>query len=178
MRNIHSIGDTSNSTFKIKHSVYPTTGLTLFVDPASAFGSRKLNGVYDFHRGIDFPGTYNIPIHPALPGVIVRKEDSTVTSGTGLERFGNWILVKIDSASGYPQHNAYLHLNGFHKFNVGDTVTTSDTIGFMGKSGYQINTVHLHFELYKNLTGTTIDKDKAKNSIEVLPIHNSNSYTS
>ncbi len=173
----NTIGDSSNSLFKIKHAVYPTTGLTLFVDPASAFGPRKLSGVYDFHRGIDFPGSYNIPIHPALPGVIVRKEDSTVTAGTGLQRFGNWILIRIDSVSGQPLHNAYLHLNGFHRFNVGDTVTTSDTIGFMGKSGYEINTVHLHLELYKNLSGTTIDKDKAKNPIEILPYNNSNSYS-
>ncbi len=171
-----TIGDTSNSNFKITHAVYPTTGTTLFVDPAAAFSPRLLNGVYDFHRGMDFPGTYNIPIRPAQAGVIVRKEDSTVTAGTGLQRFGNWILVRIDSANGQPRHNAYLHLNGFHRFNVGDTVSTIDTIGYMGKSGYEINTIHLHFELYKNLNGTAIDKDKAKNPIEILPYTNSNSY--
>lgn len=172
----NTIGDTSNSNFKITHAVYPTTGTTLFVDPGAAFGPRLLSGVYDFHRGIDFPGTYNIPIRPAMAGVIVRKEDSTVTAGTGLQRFGNWILVRIDSANGQSRHNAYLHLNGFHTFNVGDTVSTIDTIGYMGKSGYEINTVHLHFELYKNLNGTAIDKDKAKNPIEILPYTNSNSY--
>lgn len=171
-----SIGDTSNSQFKIKHSVYSTTGQTLFVDPAAAFGSRKLNGTYDFHRGMDFAGTYNIPIRPAMAGVIVRKEDSTMTAGTGLQRFGNWILVRIDSIGAEPRHNAYLHLNGFYNYNVGDTVSTLDTIGFMGKSGYEINTIHLHLELYKNLLGTTIDKDKAKNPIEILPYTNSNAY--
>jgi murein DD-endopeptidase MepM/ murein hydrolase activator NlpD len=172
-----SVGDTSNAKFKILHSVYPTTGTTSFVDPAAAFGSRKLSGVYDFHRGIDFAGTYNIPIRPARAGIIVRKEDSSVTAGGGLQRFGTWMLVKIDSANGQARFNAYLHMNGFHTFNVGDTVSTSDTIGYMGKSGYQINTVHLHFELYKNLTGTSIDKDKAKNPMEVLPYVNANSYS-
>ncbi|MHC1738132.1 MAG: peptidoglycan DD-metalloendopeptidase family protein [Ignavibacteriaceae bacterium] len=171
-----AVADTSASVFKIIHSVYPTTGSTIFVDASSAFGPRLLNGEYDFHRGMDFDGAYNTPIRPSGAGVIVRMEDSAETSGTSLQRFGNWILVRIDSANGQPRHNAYLHLNGFHRFGVGDTVTTMDTIGFMGKSGYDINTVHLHLELYKNLTGTTIDKDKAKNPIELLPYSNSNSY--
>ncbi len=170
-----SIGDTSNAAFKISCAVYPTTGLTSFADPAAAFGSRLLDGVYDFHRGMDFAGAYNTPIHPALPGVIVRMEDSSVTAGTALQRNGNWILVKVDSAAGVPRHNAYLHLNGFYKYKVGDTVSTADTIGFMGKSGYQINTVHCHFELYKNLSGTSIDKDKSNNPLEVLPYTNANS---
>lgn len=169
------ISDVSNASFKIACSVYPTTGTTSFADPAAAFGSRLLDGVYDFHRGMDFAGAYNTPIHPALPGVIVRMEDSSVTAGTTLQRNGNWILVKIDSAAGQPRHNAYLHLNGFSKYKVGDTVSTADTIGFMGKSGYQINTVHCHFELYKNLNGTSIDKDKAKNPLEVLPYTNGSS---
>ncbi len=171
-----SLGDTSTSVFKIIYAVYPTTGTTTAADAASAFGPRKLSGIYDFHRGIDFPGTYNTPIHPSLPGVIVRKEDSTITAGTGLQRSGNWLLVRVDSVAGEPFHNAYLHLNSFSKYNVGDTVSTADTIGFMGKSGYEINTVHLHFELYDNLLGTAIDKDKAINPIKVLPYSNLNSY--
>ncbi len=174
--NYTPVADTSSSVFKILHSVYPTSGNTVFADASSAFGPRMLNGVYDFHRGIDFDGAYNTPIRPSRPGVIVRMEDSTQTAGTSLQRFGNWILVKIDDADGQPRHNAYLHLNGFHTFGVGDTVTTLDTIGFMGKSGYEINTIHLHLELYKNLVGTTIDKDKAKNPVELLPYSNSNSY--
>ncbi|NLH62343.1 MAG: M23 family metallopeptidase [Ignavibacteriales bacterium] len=172
-----NISDISNSVFKIIHSVYPTTGNTFFVDAASAFGPRRLNGVYDFHRGVDFAGSYNTPIRPSRAGVIVRKEDSTQTAGTSLQRFGNWILVRIDSANGQVRHNAYLHLNGFHRFNVGDTITTLDTIGFMGKSGYEINTVHLHFELYRNLNGTAIDKDKARNPVELLPYEDINQYT-
>jgi len=174
--NFAPVADTSSSVFKILHSVYSTTGSTVFVDASSAFGPRLLGGVYDFHRGMDFDGAYNTPIRPSRAGVIVRMEDSAQTSGTGLERFGNWMLVRIDSSDGQPRHNAYLHLNGFHRFSVGDTVTTMDTVGFMGKSGYEINTVHLHLELYKNLTGTAIDKDKAKNPVELLPYSNSNSY--
>lgn len=174
--NYTPVADTSASVFKIIHSVYPTTGSAIFADASSAFGPRMLSGVYDFHRGMDFDGAYNTPIRPSRPGVIVRMEDSTQTAGTSLQRFGNWILVKIDDGDGQPRHNAFLHLNGFHRFGVGDTVTTLDTIGFMGKSGYEINTVHLHLELYKNLTGTAIDKDKAKNPVELLPYSNSNSY--
>ncbi len=171
------IADASNTSFKIKHTVYPATGNSQFADPAAPFGPRKLNGVYDFHRGIDYAGVYNTPILSSHPGVIVRKEDSTQTAGTSLERFGNWMLVKIDSEDGQPWHNAYLHLNGFHKYNVGDTVTTADTIGFMGRSGTGINTVHLHFEFYKNLSGTAINKDKAKNPVEILPYDDLNAYS-
>ena len=168
----NTIGDTSSATFKISCSVYPTTGTMAFADAASAFGPRKLNGVYDFHRGMDFPDVYGTPIHPALPGIIVRREDTTVTAGSALQRSGSWILVRIDSAAGQVRHNAYLHMSAFYKYNVGDTVSTADTIGFMGMSGYQINTVHCHFELYKNLVGTNIDKDKSNNPIEVLPFNN------
>jgi len=170
------ISDMSNSAFKILYSVYPTTGNIFFVDPASAFGPRWLNGVYDFHRGIDYAGAYNTPVRPSRAGVVVRKEDSTQTAGTTLQRFGNWILVRIDSADSQPRYNAYLHLNSFYRINVGDTVTTLDTIGFMGKSGYGINTVHLHLELYRNLNGTSIDKDKARNPLELLPYEDLNEY--
>ncbi len=174
----NSVGDSSNSVFKVVYAVFPTTGTTTYVDPAAAFGPRKLNGVYDFHRGIDFPDLLNTPIHPARAGVIVRREDTTITASSGLSRNGNWILVQIDSADGQPQHNAYLHLNAYNtNLSIGDSVSTQDTIGFMGKSGVGINTIHCHFELYKNLSGTSINKDKAKNPFEVLPYANNNLYS-
>nr|MBP9211960.1 T9SS type A sorting domain-containing protein [Bacteroidota bacterium] len=79
---------------------------------------------------------------------------------------------------GQPRHTAYLHLNAFNiSYAIGDTVSTLDTIGYMGKSGVGINTVHCHFEYYKNLSGTSIDKDKAKNPMEILPYTNSNAYS-
>ncbi|MBW7888159.1 MAG: T9SS type A sorting domain-containing protein [Bacteroidetes bacterium] len=172
-----SVGDTSSAKFKIDYAVFPTTGTSAFVTPAAPFGSRKLNGVYDFHRGIDYAGELNTPIHPIKAGVVVRLEDTTQTAGKPLQRFGNWMLIKIDSSDGTVRHNAYLHLNAFHKFGIGDTVSTRDTVGFMGKSGYQINTIHSHVELYKNLNGVAIDKDKAVNPMEVLPYVNTDNYT-
>ena len=173
---ISGISDESNAAFKIIHTVFPTTGSTDYVKSVAPFGPRLLNGVYDFHRGMDFNGLLDTPIFASRPGVVVRFEDSTQTAGTDRARFGSWMLVQIDSDDGEPRHNSYLHLNGFNGFSVGDTVNTLDTIAFMGKSGYEINTVHLHFELYKDLNGTSISKDKAKNPIELLPYNDLNAY--
>jgi murein DD-endopeptidase MepM/ murein hydrolase activator NlpD len=169
--------DLSNGRFALVTTVWPISGTTTPDPIASAFGSRLLSGTYDFHRGIDMPNVLNTPVHPVKPGVIVRMEDTSVSGGTALERNGNWILVRTDSVGGQPRHNAYLHLNGFHTYHVGDTVATSDTVGFMGKSGIGINTIHTHLELYKNLSGTSIDKDKAYNVLEILPYTDANSYS-
>jgi len=173
---ISRISAQNSSPFKIDYTVYPTTGSADNVQPVSPFGSRLLNGVYDFHRGLDFSGSLNDPIFASRPGIVVRFEDSTETAQTDRARFGSWMLVRIDSSDGQPRHNAYLHLNGFTDIAVGDTVSTEDTIAFMGKSGYEINTVHLHFELYQNLTGTSINKDKARNPLELLPYSDLNGY--
>jgi hypothetical protein len=171
-----STTDISNSMFRIDYSAWPISGTTSPDPVASAFGPRLLSGVYDFHRGIDIPNSLNTPVHPVKRGVIVRMEDTTQTIGTSLERYGNWVLVRHDSADGQPCHSAYLHLNGFYNYHVGDTVATTDTIAFMGKSGVGINTIHTHLEYYKNLIGTSIDKDKAMNPFEVLPYSDLNAY--
>jgi murein DD-endopeptidase MepM/ murein hydrolase activator NlpD len=168
--------DVSDGKFKIDYSVWPISGTTTPDGVASAFGPRILSGVYDFHKGIDLPNSLDTPVHPVKRGVIVRLEDTTQTIGTGLERYGNWILVRHDSSGGQARHTAYLHLNGFSQFNVGDTVATTDTIGFVGKSGVGINTIHTHLEYYENLSGTSIDKDKAMNPFKILSYPDLNSY--
>ena len=168
--------DASNSQFAITYTCWPTTGTTSVPPIASAFGPRMLSGVYDFHRGLDFPNALNTPVHPVKAGVIVRMEDTSVTIGTGLERYGNWILVQHESVSGDPRHTGYLHLNGFSTFQVGDTVSTADTIGFMGNSGVGINTIHTHLEYYEDLSGTSISKDKIYNPFEIMPYTDNNGY--
>jgi murein DD-endopeptidase MepM/ murein hydrolase activator NlpD len=172
-----AVGDTSDGIFKITGTVWPTTGNSTYAPIASAFSPRILSGAYDFHRGIDCPGNLNTPIHPAMAGVVVRFEDTSVTQGTSRERYGNWILVRHDSVGDQPRHTAYLHLNTFNGYSVGDTVSTNDTIAWMGKSGVGINTIHLHFEYYKNLIGTSVDNDKAFNPLEILPYTDGNGYS-
>jgi len=170
------IGDTSAGVFEIDVTVWPITG-TATPDPiASTFGPRLLSGVYDFHYGLDLPNVLNTPIHPVKPGVVVRFEDTAQTIGTARERYGNWILVRHDSVGGQPVHTAYLHLRAFHGYQVGDTVTTDDTIAFMGKSGVGINTIHVHLQYFKNLSGTSVLNDRTWNPLLILPYTNSNSY--
>lgn len=171
-----TINDNNDAQFTINFTNWPVSNSDTPDLIASPFGSRLLSGVYDFHRGIDLPNVLSTPIYPVRPGIVVRFEDTSQTIGTPRERYGNWILVQHRSESGVPRHTSYLHLKAFNNYKVGDTVSTLDTIAFMGKSGVGINTIHLHLEYYKNLSGTSIDKNKAFNPLEILNYNNSNSY--
>jgi murein DD-endopeptidase MepM/ murein hydrolase activator NlpD len=172
-----TIYDVSNNKFTIDFTGWPISDSDNPDLVASPFGTRLLSGVYDFHRGIDLPNNLNTPVHPVAKGIVVRFEDTSQTVGTTRERYGNWILVQHQSVGGEPRHTAYMHLNAFNDFSVGDTVSTLDTIGFMGKSGVGINTIHTHLELEKNLSGTSMDKDKAFNPLEILFYNDGNNYS-
>jgi len=133
------------------------------------YGPRTLSGVYDYHRGVDFWGKLGDPVHAVADGVVVRMQTAEENAGTGLQSFGNWVLVEhAPLADGTPLHTAYLHLYTFDVV-VGDTLLAGSPIGTINSSGVDINTDHLHLNLYYGLSGTLINKRRSVSPWRILP---------
>jgi murein DD-endopeptidase MepM/ murein hydrolase activator NlpD len=137
----------------------------------SPYGPRVLNNNYDFHAGIDIPPT--VPgatiVRAAMDGIVVRKfrEDQPTPSC----RFGNWIMLRHPDSGNVRRYTTYLHLSGF-LVNLGDRVSAGQPIGIMGRSGCGVQTEHLHFEYYENLSSTCgIAFDRSRNPFGLpLPV--------
>lgn len=123
----------------------------------------------DFHRGVDFANLSGIPEYPVMNGTVVRAETDEEVNSTGRRRFGNWVMVEHtpDPDTGQPRHTLYFHMNDTPFVTEGDNVTAGVTLmGYTGKTGYQINSNHLHFELARDL-----DEDKYTQRRVVHPTH-------
>lgn len=116
---------------------------------SSPYGYRNLFG-YRFHNGIDIPKPEGTPVYPISSGTVSHAGFSTTC--------GDMIVISY-----YNNYKSlYCHMNGSHPFNVGDSVTTSDVVGYVGpktfknkqRNGYTTGP-HLHFTLYYK--GKTID---------------------
>lgn len=103
---------------------------------SSGYGYRTLNGVREFHRGIDIPATKNTPIYASNGGKVV--------TATFHYSYGNYVM--IDHGGG--KATLYAHAN---KLNVkaGDTVKQGDVIAYVGTTGNSYGN-HLHFEVRIN----------------------------
>lgn len=104
----------------------------------SSYGLRSdpINGVKDFHTGLDIRGAMNTPVKAPSDGNVAFAGWSNV--------YGNFILIKHDNNI----VTMYGHLN---KINVkkGENVKRGSTIGFVGSTGRSTGP-HLHFEVLKN----------------------------
>lgn len=112
----------------------------------SKYGWRYINGVRNFHNGLDF-GWLNADItgsrkvYSAAPGVVVD-------AGYGSEP-GNYVLVDI----GNNYKVRYIHLAS-DAVTVGQRVGYSTFIGTMGDTGTATSRgqIHLHLDLYSGST--------------------------
>lgn len=113
---------------------------------SSPYGYRTLNGVREFHRGIDIPATKNTNIYASNGGKVV--------TATYHYSYGNYVV--IDHGGG--KSTLYAHAN---KLNVkaGDVVKQGDVIAFVGTTGHSYGN-HLHFEV--RISGT------AKNPLDYV----------
>lgn len=105
----------------------------------SPFGSTRLhNGKLtgDYHAGIDQRGAAGTPIHPITPGVVKIVQKWNLRGGT----------VAIDHGQGV--ESIYLHMSAFQA-KVGQHVTTSDVIGYIGSTGRSTGP-HVHWTMYVN----------------------------
>ena len=90
------------------------------------------------HKGIDFAGDENTPIHAVGAGEILAA--GWVYSGYG-------ISVVVDHGNGFQTH--YAHMNKVN-VSVGDHVNADDIIGWEGSTGDSTGP-HLHFEVHKGM---------------------------
>lgn len=107
---------------------------------SSGYGSRDLYGSYDFHLGIDIPGTKGDEIYASDGGEVIWAGYTP--------SYGKSVRIQHDGDT----ITLYAHMNKL-LVSVGDKVYQGQIIGEMGQTG-AANGVHLHFEV-RNGTTTT-----------------------
>ena len=109
----------------------------------SGFGKRRdpFGAGSRMHKGLDFAGAKNTPIHATASGRVVRAGR--------FSGYGN--CIDIDHGNGFVTR--YGHLNSIN-VKVGQEVSRGDRIGGMGTTGRSTG-VHLHYEVLRN--GAQVD---------------------
>ena len=125
-----STASTGSYTWPLK-SVYIT----------SSYGSRYLNGSYNFHLGVDLRATSGTSVYAADGGKVIH-------SGW-LSSYG--YLIKIQHDNG--DQTYYAHLSKLN-VSVGSRVYKGQVIAKSGATG-NVTGAHLHFEIRKN--GSTVN---------------------
>ncbi len=100
---------------------------------SSGYGSRDLYGSYDFHLGIDMPGTKGDPIYASDGGEVIWAGYTP--------SYGKSVRIKHNDGL----ETLYAHMSKL-LVEVGDNVYQGQQIGEMGQTGAAYG-VHLHFEI-------------------------------
>ena len=113
-------------------------GLIWPVDGAvvSGFGSRTINGSYEYHPGIDIAVPSGTPIRAAAAGTVIFTEPEASSGG-----YGNYTC--IDHGGGLS--TCYAHQETF-AVSAGQQVSQGQIIGYSDCTGYCFGP-HLHFEV-------------------------------
>ena len=120
-----------------------SSGLIWPVDGAvvSGFGSRTINGSYEYHPGIDIAVPSGTPIRAAAAGTVIFTEPEASSGG-----YGNYTC--IDHGGGLS--TCYAHQETF-AVSAGQQVSQGQIIGYSDCTGYCFGP-HLHFETRVNGT--------------------------
>jgi peptidoglycan DL-endopeptidase CwlO len=115
-----------------------SSGLIWPVDGAvvSGFGSRTINGSYEYHPGIDIAVPSGTPIRAAAAGTVIFTEPEASSGG-----YGNYTC--IDHGGGLS--TCYAHQETF-AVSAGQQVSQGQIIGYSDCTGYCLGP-HLHFEV-------------------------------
>jgi murein DD-endopeptidase MepM/ murein hydrolase activator NlpD len=105
----------------------------------SGFGSRTINGSYEYHPGIDIAVPEGTPIRAALTGTVSLQQSEAESGG-----YGNYTC--LDHGGGLS--TCYAHQSSFVA-TLGQSVSQGDIIGYTGCTGYCLGP-HLHFEVRIN----------------------------
>jgi murein DD-endopeptidase MepM/ murein hydrolase activator NlpD len=105
----------------------------------SGFGSRTINGSYEYHPGIDIAVPEGTPIRAALSGTVSLQQSEAESGG-----YGNYTC--LDHGGGLS--TCYAHQSSFG-VSLGQSVSQGDVIGYTGCTGYCLGP-HLHFEVRIN----------------------------
>lgn len=122
-----------------KYMIYPLVSFK----QSDKYGSRYLNGRYDFHYGFDMAANNGTPIYAAASGEVILAG----YNGS----FG--YCVKIEHADGTV--TLYAHCSEL-LVKVGDTVAQGQLIAEVGNTGYSFGN-HCHFEVIVN--GTRVNPE-------------------
>jgi peptidoglycan DL-endopeptidase CwlO len=102
----------------------------------SGFGSRTINGSYEYHPGIDIAVPSGTPIRAAAAGTVIFTEPEASSGG-----YGNYTC--IDHGGGLS--TCYAHQETF-AVSAGQHVSQGQIIGYSDCTGYCLGP-HLHFEV-------------------------------
>jgi len=102
----------------------------------SGFGSRTINGSYEYHPGIDIAVPSGTPIRAAAAGTVIFTEPEASSGG-----YGNYTC--IDHGGGLS--TCYAHQESF-AVSAGQSVSQGQVIGYSDCTGYCFGP-HLHFEV-------------------------------
>src|SRR3954465_12260641 len=100
----------------------------------SGFGSRTINGSYEYHPGIDIAVPEGTPIRAALTGTVSLQQSEAESGG-----YGNYTC--LDHGGGLS--TCYAHQSSF-AVSLGQSVSQGAVIGYTGCTGYCFGP-HLHF---------------------------------
>jgi peptidoglycan DL-endopeptidase CwlO len=114
--------------------IWPVDGAVV-----SGFGSRTINGSYEYHPGIDIAVPEGTPIRAAAAGTVIFTEPEASSGG-----YGNYTC--LDHGGGLS--TCYAHQSSFVA-TLGQSVSQGDIIGYTGCTGYCLGP-HLHFEVRIN----------------------------
>jgi murein DD-endopeptidase MepM/ murein hydrolase activator NlpD len=114
--------------------IWPVSGPVV-----SGFGSRTINGSYEFHPGIDIAVPSGTPIRAAAAGTVIFTEPESSSGG-----YGNYTC--IDHGGGLS--TCYAHQEVF-EVSAGQQVSQGQVIGLSDCTGYCFGP-HLHFEVRVN----------------------------
>jgi murein DD-endopeptidase MepM/ murein hydrolase activator NlpD len=92
------------------------------------------------HNGVDFRASVGTRVKAALSGTVEGTGNTDLVKGC--YSYGKWVLIKHNNGLS----TLYGHLSSIN-VSKGDTVTTSEVIGYSGNTGFSTGP-HLHFSVY------------------------------
>jgi hypothetical protein len=115
----------------------------------SRYGTRTLNGVQEFHKGVDLVGTEKTIIAPCDGYIGWAGSINDKPSGGLTWQWGNY--VRLETSDGYM---IYLCHMASVAVKAGQRVNAGDKLGMEGSTGYSTGS-HCHFEV--RYAGKSID---------------------
>lgn len=107
----------------------------------SDYGYRYLNGIKEFHHGIDFGKEYGYPIKSFTDGTVTSTLYEA-QAGSGYGGYGNVVIIKCKNGFTH----VYAHMTKNKIVSVNQHIKTGEAIGYMGDSGQSFG-AHLHYEI-------------------------------
>lgn len=169
----------SELSFAIDKKILPKSGSGVLSWPLDKVYITQLFGLTDFaksgayggkgHNGVDFRASIGTTVKTVLSGVVEGTGDTDIVCPGA--SWGKWVLVKHNNGLS----TIYGHLS-LIKVAAGQYVSTGDTIGYSGNSGYSTGP-HLHLTVYasQGVKVTTLKSTACKGTY-TIPIASPNAY--